>query len=381
MTAQRITVTIADSVPQPPGRVRLPGAAAAGQAGPEALEADLAAATAAAVSWQVRNGVDIVSDGEVGRLSFVDARGLRGFDGPPVPFLPGDLVSAGERYWAADYFTRRAAAELPSNTGKISYDPAPAAARIARFQAALAGHTVTGAFLAAPSPGAVTLAGTSYYRDPAKFLTAAAAALAQEYRAITAAGLTLQVDSPDLALPYHAQYQGISVEEFRARAQLHADVLNDALAGIDPRQVRLHVCWGGYPGPHHRDIPLAAIIDILYSVHAGTLVLEGANPRHRADWRVFADHKLPAGMILAAGVIDTATVAVEAPAVVADAIVQVAGVVSRERVIAATDCGFSAFTGAAVLSAEVAELKVQALRAGADIATRRLWRHPGTAAA
>lgn len=376
MTAQRIAVTLAGGVPQPSDQARTLTAAAARPAIPQALEADLAAAAAAAVSWQVGNGVDIVSDGAEGRLSVR----LGGFDGPPVPFLPADLACAGDRYRAADSFTRGLGAGLPSNTGRISYDPAPAAARIARFQAALAGHQVAGAFLAAPSPGTVTLAGTSYYRDPEKFLAAAAVALRQEYRAITAAGLTLQVDAPDLAMSYHAHYQGMSVEEFRARAQLHADVLNDALAGIDPRQVRLHVCWGSYAGPHHRDIPLAAVIDILYSVRAGTLVLEGANPRHRADWRVFADHKLPAGMILAAGVIDTATAGVEAPAVVADAIVQVAGVVSRERVIAATDCGFSA-AGTPALSAEVAGLKVQALRAGADLATRRLWRHPGTAAA
>jgi len=383
MTGQRILVTITGSVPRSPELTRLLQTAAAGDAGHAALERYLAAATGAAVTWQRRNGVDVVSDGEVDRLSFMDARRL-GFDGPPMPFQIADLAAAGDEHWAAGYFTGSAAVALPSNTREITYDPGPAAARIARFRAVLDGldgDPPAGAFLTAPSPGAVTLAGSSYYRDAGDFLAAAAAALQHEYRAITAAGLTLQVDAPDLALPYHVHYQGMSVEEFRVRAQLHADAINRALAGIDPQQIRLHVCWGNYPGPHHRDIPLAAIIDILHSVHTGTLVLAGASPPHRADWRMFAASKLPAGKTLAAGVIDTATPGIEAPVAVADAIVQVAGAVGPDRVMATTDCGFAAFPGTPALPARLAELKVQALRAGADMATRRLWRHTRTAAA
>lgn len=379
MTGQQILVTIAGSVPRPPRLAQLPGGADPGLA---AAEPDLARATAAALAWQRRNGVDVVSDGEVDRLPFADP-GLRGFGGPPVPFQIADLAAADQDHWAADYFTGRTAAAQPSNTGKISYDPAPAATRITRFLAALDGldgDQPAGAFLAVPSPGAITLAGSSYYRSTEDFLAAAGAALAREYREIIGAGLMLQVDAPDLALPYHAHYQGMSVEEFRARAQLHAEVLNQALAGIDPQQVRLHVCWGNYPGPHHLDVPLASIIDILYGVHAGVLVLAGAAPPHRADWRIFARRKLPPGMTLAAGVIDTSTPGIEAPVAIADAIVQVAGVVSPDRVMAATDCGFSAFAGAPALPAGIAELKIQALRAGADMATRRLWRAPSAAA-
>jgi 5-methyltetrahydropteroyltriglutamate--homocysteine methyltransferase len=379
MTGQQVLVTIAGSVPRPPQLARLPGAA---DPGLSAAEPALAQATAAALALHRRHGVDVVSDGEVDRLPFTDP-GLRGFDGPPVPFQIADLAAADQGHWAAEYFTGRAAAAQPSNTGKITYDPAPAAARISRFRAALTGldgDQPAGAFLAVPSPGAITLAGTSYYRGAEDFLAAAAAALAREYREITAAGLTLQVDAPDLALPYHVHYRGMSVGDFRARAQLHAEVLNQALDGIDPQQVRLHVCWGNYPGPHHLDVPLGSIIDIVYGVHAGTLVLAGASPQHRADWRLFARHKLPPGMSLAAGVIDTSAPGIEAPVAVADAIVQVAGVVGPDRVIATTDCGFAAFAGAPDLPAGVAELKIQALRAGADMATRRLWRAPTAAA-
>jgi 5-methyltetrahydropteroyltriglutamate--homocysteine methyltransferase len=380
MTEQRILVTIAGSVPQAPEVARLLDAAAAGDADPAVLEAELAAATAAAVGWQLSNGVDVVSDGEV-RLSFMDAARFGGFHGPPAAFMPAALAATGERLWAADYFARCGARLLPGNDGAVIYDPAPNTARIARFLRALEGRQVAGAFLAAPSPGTIALVGSSYYRGHEEFVYAVAGALRQEYRDITAAGLTLQVDAPDLAMPYHAQYQGMSAAEFRARARLNAGALNYALAGIDPAQVRMHVCWGNYPGPHHCDIPLADIIDVLYTVNARMLVLEGASPQHRADWRVFADHKLPEGMMLAAGVIDTGTAGVEAPAAVADALVQVAGVVGAERVMAGTDCGFATFGGAPpVVSAPVAELKLRAMRAGAGQASRRLWRHSAAAA-
>jgi len=374
MAGQRILVTTPGSVPRTPEAARL---LQAGTADPGALERGLASVTAAAVAWQLRNGVDVISDGDVSRLSVTTAPGL-GFTGPPVPFGLADLGAAGGPWPAAG-----PAAAAPSNTGKITYDPAPAAARITRFQAALEqadGGPPAAAFLAVPSPGAVTLAGSSYYRTHEDFAAAAAAALAREYRDITAAGLILQVDAPDLTLPYHAHWAGMSAEEFRARARMHAELLNGALAGISPEQVRLHVCWGSYPGPHHRDIPLAQIIDILLSVRAGVLVLAGASPQHRADWRVLAGRKLPAGMMLAAGVIDTCTSGVEAPAAVADALVQAAGAIGAGRLMAATDCGFAPFGGAPALPAAVAELKLRALRAGAGIASRRLWRGSRAAA-
>jgi 5-methyltetrahydropteroyltriglutamate--homocysteine methyltransferase len=382
MTGHRILVTTPGSVPRSPDLARLLGTA--GAAGPEAVERALAAATAAAVAWQLSHGVDVVGDGDVGRLSVPGGHGLGGFHGPPAAFRLADLAAAGEENWAAARPPSRAATAAPSNTAKITYDPAPAAARITRFKTVLdqlAGGRPAGAFLAVPSPGAVTLAGSSYYSSYEDFLAAAAGALAAEYRAIAGAGLTVQVDAPDLTLPYHSCLVGMPVEEFRARAQLQAEALNQALAGISRQQVRLHVCWGNYPGPHHRDIPLAQIIDILLSIHAGTLVLAGASPQHRADWRVFAGRKLPGDMMLAAGVIDTATPGVEAPAAVADALVQAAGAIGAGRLMAATDCGFAPFAGAPALPAAVAELKLQALRAGADLASRRLWRSSSRPAA
>ena len=376
-------MTTTGSVPRPPQLARLLEAAASGAADPAAIERGLADATAAAVAWQRRCGVDVVSDGEVARRSVLDARQL-GFDGPPVPFPLADLADTGTGQWAPGGLACPGTAQAPSNTREIAYDPGPAAARIARFRKALddlGSDQPAGAFLAAPSPGLATLAGTSYYRDPREFLAAAAAALAHEYRAITDAGLMLQVDAPDLTLPYHAWCQGMPVEEFRTRARLQAEHLNRALAGIDPQQVRLHICWGNYPGPHHRDLPLAVIIDILYSVHAGTLVLAGATAQHRADWRVFATRKLPAGTTLAAGLIDTTDPGVETPVAIADALVAVAGVTGPDRLLAATDCGFAGFPGAPALPARIAELKVQALKAGADMATRRLWRGDNSATA
>jgi len=217
------------------------------------------------------------------------------------------------------------------------------------------------------------LMGTTYYRDKRDFLYALADALREEYRAIIAGGFVLQIDRPDLALGRHLEFPDASIVEFRAEIELHVEVLNHALEGIDPDRVRIHVCWGNYPGPHHHDVPLAEILDTVYQVNASGLSIEGANPRHEHEWSVFEDHPLPAEKVLIPGVIDTCTNYIEHPETVAQRIERYALVVGRERVIAGTDCGFGTMAGRSAVVPQVAYAKLASLAEGARRASSRLW--------
>jgi 5-methyltetrahydropteroyltriglutamate--homocysteine methyltransferase len=202
---------------------------------------------------------------------------------------------------------------------------------------------------------------------------ALADALREEYRAIVNRGFVLQVDCPDLALGRHLEFPEASILEFRDEIALRVEVLNHALEGIDPHRVRIHVCWGNYPGPHHHDVPLAEILDNVYQVKASGLSIEGANPRHEHEWAVFADILLPPDKVLIPGVIDTCTNYIEHPETVAQRIERYARVVGRERVIAGTDCGFATMAGRSAVVPDVAYAKLASLAEGARRASARLW--------
>ncbi len=217
------------------------------------------------------------------------------------------------------------------------------------------------------------LMGTTYYPSRRDFLFALADALREEYQAIVDRGFVLQIDCPDLALGYHLEFVDRPISEFRAVIELHVEVLNHALAGIDPDWIRVHVCWGNYPGPHHHDIALADILDIIYNVNATGLSIEGANPRHEHEWAVFEQLPLPAGKILIPGVIDTCTNCIEHPETVAQRIERYARVVGREQVIAGTDCGFATIAGRSAVAPDVAYAKLASLAEGARLASARLW--------
>ena len=194
-----------------------------------------------------------------------------------------------------------------------------------------------------------------------------------EYRAIAGAGLVLQVDCPDLAMGRHIQYQQASLDEFRQQARLHVAALNHALAGIPPAQTRVHLCWGNYEGPHHHDVALADIIDIVFEVQADGISLEAANPRHAHEWALFERVALPAEKVLLPGAIDSKTNYIEHPDLVAQRLVQLARVVGRERVIASTDCGFGTWVGMARVDPDVAWAKLASLAEGARRASAALW--------
>jgi 5-methyltetrahydropteroyltriglutamate--homocysteine methyltransferase len=350
------------------------------------------AAVQNAVHKQAAAGIDVVSDGEMGKPGFahyITAR-LTGFAGqtPPSgggglggetteqPFAPRDLADFPEvarHLFAAG--EDRPRPPMPVNDGPIAYvGGKQLAADLDNLAAAVAETPVAAAFLPAISPGCVAmLMGSTYFADRGDYLFALADALREEYRTVVARGFFLQVDCPDLALGRHVAFADAPLEDFRAAAALHVAALNHALDGIDPQRVRVHVCWGNYPGPHHHDVPLRDILDILYTVNAGALSVEGANPRHAHEWTVFAELPLPDDKVLIPGVIDSGTNYIEHPEVVAQRIERYAGVVGRERVIAGTDCGFGTMAGRSAVVAGVAYAKLASLAEGAALASSRLW--------
>jgi 5-methyltetrahydropteroyltriglutamate--homocysteine methyltransferase len=304
---------------------------------------------------------------------------LSGFQGhaAPRPFAPRDLLDFPEvarRLFVSDG-KELPRPPMPANDGPIAYIGwDQLAAELDTFTAAIENQFVAEAFLPAVSPGCVAmLMGTMYYDLRRDFLYALADALREEYRAIVRHGFLLQIDCPDLALGRHLEFPHVSMSKFRAVIELHVEALNHALEGIDPDRVRIHVCWGNYPGPHHHDVPLADIVGILYQVKASGLSIEGANPRHEHDWAVFEHVPFLADKVLIPGVIDTCTNYIEHPETVAQRIERYARVVGRERVIAGTDCGFATMAGRSAVVPDVAYAKLASLAEGARLASSRLW--------
>jgi 5-methyltetrahydropteroyltriglutamate--homocysteine methyltransferase len=223
-----------------------------------------------------------------------------------------------------------------------------------------------------PGQAARFLLNRHYPTDEA-YLAALAAVLEREYAAIVAAGFVLQIDCPDLASGRNNQFQHLTLAEFRKVAAMHVEVLNHAVRALPPERLRMHVCWGNYEGPHHRDVALGDIIDILLTARPAGLSIEGANPRHAHEWEVFETVKLPEGKILIPGVLDTTTNFIEHPRLVAQRIAQYARVAGRENVIAGVDCGFATFADRPTVDPEIAWAKLGALVEGAQLASRKLW--------
>jgi 5-methyltetrahydropteroyltriglutamate--homocysteine methyltransferase len=245
---------------------------------------------------------------------------------------------------------------------------------IDNFRVALEAVHPAEAFIPAVSPG--TLAQNvinEHYKNEEEFLFAVADVMKDEYQAIIQAGFLLQIDAPDLAMGWHTQFPDKTLEEFRKIIALRVDALNHALAGISPEQVRHHICWGNGERPHHRDAELKDIIDILLKARVGAIYVEGANPRHGHEWKVFRDVKLPDDRVVIAGVIDTKTNIIEHPELVADRIVNYASVVGRENVIAGTDCGFGTSADRTRVAPSISWAKLRSLAEGAKLATKQLW--------
>ncbi len=261
-------------------------------------------------------------------------------------------------------------AAFPVATGPITYVGQEAVASdVAHMKAAMEACGVEEGFITAVSPGSAARVGNEYYATDEEFVYACADALREEYRAITDAGLILQIDDPSIAESYDQITPEPSVEDYQRFTQVRVDALNHALAGIPPEQVRFHVCWGSWHGPHTTDIEFRHIVDLVLSVNAGGYTFEAANARHEHEWRVWETTKLPEGKVIIPGVVGHATNVVEHPELVADRIESFARLVGRENVIASTDCGLGGR-----VHEQIAWAKLEALAEGARIATARLFR-------
>ena len=348
-----------------------------GEPQPEA-ESVIAAAVNDVVARQVQAGVDLVSDGEMSKISYATyiKDRITGFEGDSERRPPSDLE-------AFPGFLQRQAASggtpsyrRPCCVGPIAVkDTGPVQADIRRLQAAVAAHGPTDAFMNAASPGVIALFQPNrHYPSHEDYLFALADAMAVEYRAIAEAGLCLQIDSPDLGLGRHMMFKDRSDADYQKLAALHVEALNQALQDIPAGQVRLHVCWGNYEGPHHHDAPMELVLPIALRARVGALLFESANPRHAHEWRVFAEAKLPEHLLLVPGVIDSTTNFIEHPQLIAERICRFADIVGRERVLAGTDCGFSTFAGFGAVDADIVYAKLASLAEGAALASAQLWR-------
>ncbi len=337
----------------------------------------IAEAVVEVIARQADARVDVVSDGEMSKISYATyiKDRLTGFEGDSPRRVPADLETF------PGYAQRVARGGGPSYrrprcTGPIKVkDLGPVREDIANFKAALDGARVTEGFMNAASPGVIAMfQPNDHYPSDDAYLEALAEAMQAEYEEINRAGLVLQIDSPDLAVGRHMMFKDDSESVFLARAERHVEALNHALRNVPPSMVRLHVCWGNYEGPHHCDIDLDRILPTVLKVRAQALSFEAANPRHAHEWAVFEETKLPDDKVLMPGLLDSCTNYIEHPKLVAERICRFAGIVGRERVLAGTDCGFSTFAGVGRVDTDVVYAKLKSLAEGAAIATDRLWR-------
>ena len=390
-STDRILTTHVGSLPRPPDLLEFLEARETGLNFEQpAFDACLALAVREIVEKQVAAGIDIVCDGELGKISYTfyvrhRLSGITAFRGgdndqPPPSAAHRDLLDhpdymerLNQARGGTSWFSREA---VPCCTGPVSYsNRRPLETDLSNLAAACNPAQPVEAFMNAASPGVLTkFVPDRYYQDEDRYVEALANALKEEYEAIVKAGFILQIDAPDLGSARHNQYQHLSDDEFLRIAERNIAALNQATANIPPEAMRMHLCWGNYEGPHTHDIPLARIFDVCMRARPASLSFEGANPRHAHEWEDLRSAKIPDDKVLIPGVIDSTTNFVEHPRLIAQRISHYADIVGRDRVIAGADCGFAtfAFVNNAV-APSIAWAKLAALAEGARIATARLW--------
>jgi 5-methyltetrahydropteroyltriglutamate--homocysteine methyltransferase len=336
------------------------------------------------VRRQAEAGIDVVSDGEFGKSiswsQYVLER-LSGFERRPVkpggnPFQRG----ADRERFAEFYAELDAREEIATRTDSVCVGPikytgqAELRRDIDNFKGALKGVNVAEAFLPVAAPASVIPdRKNEYYKSDEECLIAIGEAMRTEYKMIVDAGFLLQLDDARAAVTYDRMVPPGSFADYRKWVAMHMEVLNHAIAGLPPERIRYHVCWGSWPGPHTTDVPLNDIVDLILSVNVGAYVIEGANPRHEHEWKVWQDIKLPAGKVLIPGVISHATNVVEHPELVAERIGRYARLLGRENVLAGTDCGFAQGPFYRRVHPSIMWAKLETLAEGARIASKELW--------
>jgi 5-methyltetrahydropteroyltriglutamate--homocysteine methyltransferase len=382
-TTSRFLTTHAGSLPRPQSLAELHGRRSRGEPVDQAeLDAEVEDATRIVIESQRAAGIDVGNDGEQARESFftyVQHR-MTGFGGTSTRPMFRDL--ADHLDYVETTIPRMARMKVnlraaPAAVGEVSYRAD--STELDRECSLVDGAPFTQTFMTAASPGIVAAAmENKHYPSREEYVRAVARALRTEYRAIVERGLLLQIDAPDLAMERHVLFGDRPLKEFLDWVALVVEAINGALEGIDPANVRLHVCWGNYEGPHTHDVAFADIQPLLYEAHVGALVLSMANPRHAHEHHCFERRPLPDQMLLIAGVIDTTNNVVEHPEVVADRIAAAAASVGDpHRVIAGTDCGFDTSAGIGDVAPSVVWAKLRALREGADVASERLLSRVG----
>jgi 5-methyltetrahydropteroyltriglutamate--homocysteine methyltransferase len=376
----RVLTTHVGSLPRPPALVEKLRRKHAGEPLDEqALEADVRAAVRDVVARQCAIGVDVVSDGEMGKVSYATyiSNRLSGFGGE---IRRGHVARDLADYRELAVRLVEINAVVPTATGCSCTgdvhvkDTSELETELSDFRAAVDAVKPPYAFLAAASPGVISVfQRNEHYATEDAYVEAVAEAMRHEYEAIVGAGFMLQLDCPDLAMNRHLGFADADEATFLRNAAMHVEALNHATRNIPAERMRMHVCWGNYAGPHHHDISLEKILPVVLGARPMFLALEGANPRHAHEWAIFEAHHLPEGKVLIPGVIDSTSNYIEHPELVAQRILAYARVVGRERVHAGSDCGFSTTAGFPTVDPAVVWAKLESLVEGAAIATKKLF--------
>ena len=375
--AGRIRTTHVGSLPRTKQITDLVFAREAGVPVEEAgFNAIVAAAVTEIVGKQKAAGVDLPSDGEMSKISYATyiKDRLTGFAGdssrqPPrdLELVPSFLERQARSGGTPSYKRPKCVGESAVKTLE------PLRADIENFEAALAGNDYAHGFMNSATPGVIALfQPNEYYATQDDYLEAVAEAMRVEYEGIVAAGLMLQLDSPDLGLGRHMMYKSLDDDGFVVQAGRHIEVLNHALRNIPGDKVRMHVCWGNYEGPHNCDIALKKVLPAILKAKPRALLFEGANPRHAHEWVDWKTVDLPDDYVLIPGLIDSTTNFVEHPELIAERLMHYVDIVGPDRVMAGTDCGFSTFAGFGAVDSAIVWLKLQALADGAGLVSDRL---------
>jgi 5-methyltetrahydropteroyltriglutamate--homocysteine methyltransferase len=377
-SAERILTTHTGSLPRPDDLVAQLYADVTGElneADRPALEARVREAVAESVAQQRDTGLDIVNDGEMGKVSYSTyvTQRLTGYESHQhVPRSGRPDAAAFPRYaeWNARQQASSYAIKRYACTGPVTYVGREQLQRDLRNLRAAVGAGARDVFMTAASPGVIALfQPNQYYASAEEYLAALAEAMRAEYEAIVAAGFILQLDCPDLTGLSGATEPGKKPADLGMRIE----ALNHAVRNIAPEHMRMHLCWGNYEGPHHFDVPLRDLLPDVFLARPAGLSFEGANPRHEHEWNVFDSIALPDGKLIIPGVLDTTTNYIEHPELVCQRLVRYAHRVGRERVIAGADCGFGTFAGAPMVHPDIVFAKLKSMVDGAEMASRQLW--------
>jgi 5-methyltetrahydropteroyltriglutamate--homocysteine methyltransferase len=377
-STERFLTTHTGSLPRPDDLIRMMYAKEEGvPVDTQALAQRIRSAVAEVVKKQAEAGVDLVNDGELSKPSYATyiKDRLNGFGGTGNTFVYQDLAEFPKLAQKVFGDPGRSRRKTPACNAPISVRDAKAARDdVDNLKAALAQVKAEEGFMSAASPGVVSLFfRNDHYKDFETYIHAIADAMRDEYETVASSGIVLQIDCPDLGMGRHIQYADLDLKAFRKRIQLHIEALNHATRNIPPEQLRMHLCWGNYEGPHHYDVALADIIDIVFTARPNAISMEAANPRHAHEYTLFESVKLPYGKVLIPGVIESKSNFIEHPELIAQRIGRYARLVGRENVIAGSDCGYGTWVGQAAVDPDVVWAKMAAMAEGARIATKQFW--------